>query len=366
MVVVGCLAGSGVVRAQTATTVVQVPVPLLPQSFGAWQRDDKAELGEPKFSLVSVSKDALEECGPQRSLTQDYSMKMNGYLRSVHVEAVEFNDATGAYSAFTLAKRPDMKLGKEVGSATAIGDGGVLFETGSSLALVYPATAADIPELARLASAMPKVSGPRSQPPLLPTFFPAKGLVPDSIRYALGPTSYSAEGGTLAARQLGWEKSAEAVTAVYADKRGKETLTLLLYPTPQIAGEHTRALEGQVQGGAKVRREGELVVVAAGTFSADDAQNMIENIHLRTEVTFDKAMPPEFHTEIQKTYSLLQSIAVFSGVGMLAAVLLGAFLGGGRALVRKMQGKDMATDAEFLSLHLDPQNPRPKFDPPAS
>jgi len=46
--------------------------------------------------------------------------------------------------------------------------------------------------------------------------------------------------------------------------------------------------------------------------------------------------------------------------------LLGVFLGGGRALIRKMQGKDAATDAEFLSLHLDNQNPRPKFDPPGS
>jgi hypothetical protein len=173
-------------------------------------------------------------------------------------------------------------------------------------------------------------------------------------------------GGTLPVAQLGWEKSAEAVTAQYVDKRGKETLTLLLYPTPQIAGDHARLIEAEVGSAAKVRREGELVIVAAGTFNADDTVNMEENIHMRSQVTFDKTMPLDFPTEIHKTYSLLLSITVFCGVGALAAVLLGVFLGGGRALVRKMQGKDAATDAEFLSLHLAPQNPRPKFDPPAS
>jgi hypothetical protein len=355
VLLVGCL-GLG------AQTVVSVPVPLLPQNFGGWyQFGGPVGRTTPGFSLVNVDKNALEECGPQRSQTKDYTT--GG--RWLHVEAVEFKDATGAYSAFTLALHPGLKVGKEIGAATAVGGGGVLFETGSSIALAYPATVADVPELKKLSDAMPKVSGPRSQPPLLPTFFPAKGLVAGSLRYALGPASYAAMGGTLDAAKLGWEKSAEAAIADYSDKRGKETVTLLLYPTPQIAGDHLRAIEAQASG-AKTRREGELVIVAMGSFSTDDAQTMMENIHLRNELSFDKPMPLEFHTELRKTFSLLQSIAILSGVGMLAAIVVGVFLGGGRALVRKMQGKDAATDAEFLSLHLANQNPPPKFDPPGS
>jgi len=349
------LVGSLGLRAQT---VVSVPVPLLPQGFGEWKAAGKADAPTPAWSLVNVDKNALEECGPRRSQTADYAL--GG--RRLHVEAVEFNDATGAYSAFTLALRPGLKVDKAIGAATATGSSGVLFETGSSIALAYPATAADVPELKKLADAMPKLSGPKSQQPLLPTFFPAKGLVQGSLRYVVGPQSYSMIGGTLDARNLGWEKSAEAAVAEYADKRGKETLTLLLYPTPQIAAEHTHALETQTA--IKTRREGEMVMVASGTFSAADAQAMIDGVHLRSEVSFDKAMPPVFETEVKKTYSLLTSILVFCGVGTLASVLLGLFLGGGRALIRVMRGKDAATDAEFLSLHLEPQNPRPKFDPP--
>jgi hypothetical protein len=112
----------------------------------------------------------------------------------------------------------------------------------------------------------------------------------------------------------------------------------------------------------KVRREGELVLLAEGTFSADEAQRMIENIHLKQMLSFDKDMPPVFQVEVKKTYSLLTNVLVLTGVLGLAAVLLGLFLGGGRALIRVLRGKDAATEAEFLSLHLDPQNARPKLD----
>ena len=43
---------------------------------------------------------------------------------------------------------------------------------------------------------------------------------------------------------------------------------------------------------------------------------------------------------------------VFSGVGALAALLLGAFLGFGRAWVRVLLGKPAATEPEFLRLDL--------------
>jgi hypothetical protein len=112
---------------------------------------------------------------------------------------------------------------------------------------------------------------------------------------------------------------------------------------------------------AKVRREGELVLLANGSFPPDAAQRMIENVHMRQEVSFDKDVQPVFHTEVQKTYSLLSNIALLSGVLMLAAVLLGLFLGGGRAAIRVMLGKSAATEPEFLSLHLAPQNKSPDF-----
>jgi hypothetical protein len=318
--------------------------------------------------LTALSKQALQECGPLRSL-------VNGYThagRSMRVEAVEFGDRTGAYSAFTLALRPEMRLSKDVGSSGAAGDGVVLFTIGDTLVLASPATGADLPALRDLARALPKVTGNRGVAPLLPSFVPDENLAPSGLRYALGPATYAAEGGVLPANSLGWDKSAEAVTANYHQRHGDETVTLLMYPTPQIAQAFERRLSTGVKqlgpnfANARVRRDKELVMLASGTLPGNDAQALLENVHMQQEVAIDRYMPPVYQTEVQKTFSLLTSIAVLSGVLMGGAVLLGLFLGGGRALIRMLQGKPAASEPEFLSLHLSSQNPMPHWEPSGS
>ena len=248
------------------------------------------------------------------------------------------------------------KLGAE-----AVGSGDeVVFREGNTVAIAHGRVTAG--ELQPLANGLPKIGGPRGISPLLPTLLPPKGLASETLRYSVGPAGYAATGGFLPGEILGFEKAAEVVTGVYALPGGKDTVTLLLYPTPQIAGDRGRAVEGWLNahaaglGAIKLRREGPLVLLANGTMPADDAQRMIENIHLRSEVTWEKPMPPEFHAEVRKTYSLLTSIAVLSGVLMAAAVLLGLFLGFGRATVRVWLGKPAATEGEFLNLGL-PRGP---------
>lgn len=347
--------------AQSSVAITEPGAPLLPASFGEWKATQGGG-GVPEYSLANASKAALEECGPVRSAVQDYVREG----KTVHIEAIEFGDRTGAYSCFTLMAKPGMKVGKELGAADAVGNGAVLFTDGDTLVLANGVT--ETASLKALAAGLPKVSGSKGLAPLLPTMVPEKGLVAGSVKYALGAESYAAEGGVLPAQSLEWDKSAEAVTAQYDDGRGKETLTLLLYPTPTIAGDlHKKLLQYTANppagaGTVRSRREGELVLLAQGSFSPDEAQRMIENIHLKQELSIDRDMPPVFHVEVQKTYSLLTNLAVLTGVLMAAAVLLGLFLGGGRALIRVLMGKSAATEAEFLSLHLDPQNPTPHFE----
>jgi hypothetical protein len=350
-------------RAQSSIAITEPSTPLLPQSFGEWKTAPAGSGATGPISLAAVSKAALEECGPVRSAVADYAR--GG--KTIHVEAVQFGDRTGAYSAYTLVRRPGMDTGTQLGQYDSVGDGVVLFTAGSSIVLVSGATAADVAGLKPLADGLPKVMGSKGMAPLLPATVPAKGLVQGSLRYALGAATYSAEGGVLPAASLGWDKSAEAVTAEYADKRGKETLTLLLYPTPTIAGRYARAIEtaapqmGPKFAGAKVRREAEIVMLAEGTFSPDEAQRMLENIHMKQQVSFDKDMEITPHEQVMQGYSLFKSIVILGGVLMLAAVVIGVFLGGGRALYRMARGKPAAAEVEFLSLHLAPQNEAPKF-----
>ena len=176
-------------------------------------------------------------------------------------------------------------------------------------------------------------------------------------------------GGVLPAEIVGFDKAAEVVMAKY---EGGGTLTLLLYPTPQIAGDHGRLIEaemnrqGTAAGTVKLRREGELVLLATGAWNAAEAQKMVEGIHLQNELTWSKPMPPQFHAEVQKTYSLLASIAMFCGLGALAAVVLGLFFGVGRAAIRVLQGKPAASEPEFLRIDLSGSSAKLQTDRPGS
>jgi hypothetical protein len=58
-------------------------------------------------------------------------------------------------------------------------------------------------------------------------------------------------------------------------------------------------------------------------------------------------------SEISKTAQLLTGIAVLVCVGGIASVLLGLFLGGGRALWRKLRGKPVSSVYETEFIHLD-------------
>jgi hypothetical protein len=363
-----CVGGWG----QASTTVTVGAGPLLPASFGEWKAAGADARGPYAVSLATLNKAALEEDAPQRSEVHGYQ-SMDGLLR---VEAIEFADRTGAFSAFTLAHQAGMRDGHEVGMVDAVGNGVVLIQQGATLVLAQPVRLtgvgtkdeAELSDLRGLVKLLPKAMGNRGAAPLLPTLVLADGLVKGSVRYALGAESYAAEGGVLPANSLEWNKDAEAVTAQYADERGRETLTLLLYPTPEIAGAIAKSIEGGMAGmgpqfgAAKVRREGEMVVLASGSFSAEQAQRMVDTVHLKQQVSIDKAMGPTFHAQVQTTVSLLKNIVILSGILMLASILLAAFLGGGRALVRVMRGKPATGESEFLSLHLAAQNKPARFD----
>jgi hypothetical protein len=350
-----CMVGAAIsLYAQEAkTTLVMPPPPLLPINSQLVESD--------RIPVDSAAVQAvLKEAGLVHQASRVVmAPAQHGSSESGWVIAYQFEDATGAHSAFTYFGGGGKKFQGEHAdnNAVPLPDGTRLLLSGTSVVRAhiqqYPESVNGL--LRTIENALPKVGGPKGAPPLLPTLVPAKGLEAGSLRYALGPISYVDMGGILPSEILGWDKAAEVVTARYQDGG---VLTLLLYPTPQIAGDRGRAIEASINanrsafGTVKLRREGPMLVLATGGFSPAKAQELVEGIHLPLQLTWEKKMPPEFHTEVQKTYSLLTSIAIFCGLGALAAVILGLFLGGGRAAIRVLQGKPAATEPEFLRIDL--------------
>jgi hypothetical protein len=347
LVLVGATAVS--LSAQTAPTaaptapakmmLAEPPAPLLPQSL---RTGDSHEAGNGIPADSGADGPVLVEDGIRRYERGTPQTGEHAAAPSGTVTVYQFEDATGAYAAYTY-------LHKSGGEHVSL--------SGVSVVVIDLKSHPEAEQalLKTIQTGLPKVGGPRGLAPSLPTYLPPKGLEKDTLKYSLGPVGYTAMGGVLPGSIIGFDKAAEVVTAKY---QGKGTLSLLLYPTPQIAGDHGRQIEAEMNrqgasaGTVKLRREGPLVLMTTGAWTPTEAQQMIEGIHLRNELTWNKPMPLEFHAEVQKTYSLLASIAMFCGLGALAAVVLGLFFGMGRAAIRVMQGKPAASEPEFLRIDL--------------
>jgi hypothetical protein len=193
-------------------------------------------------------------------------------------------------------------------------------------------------------------------------YLPTAGLEAESVHYAIGPAGYALAGSPLPESVIDFSRDAEVVVAKYSLHSGSATLTLLAYPTPQIAGNRAEVVANLVKsGGLPVavgdpglvsERIGPLVALTSGALSADQAHALIRAIHYDELVTINH--PEGYVSEVEKAAKLLLGIGYLTGILAVAAVLLALFLGGGRLLVRRLRGlpDSSMNDEDFISLKI--------------
>jgi hypothetical protein len=322
--------------------------PLLPQSFAGW-----TETGTPATAANPADAAVLQEYGLAQFASTAYAEGVN----RVSVSAWQFKDATGAFGAFTYYRQPQMHtepLGQE-GSADR---DHYLFWSGTTVidATFARPTSHEQETLAALAALLPKASGGASVPPSLPHYLPAADLQASSVHYSIGPAAYAKSGGGLPASDIDFSQDAEVITAQYGLAGAQETLTLVIYPTPQMAEAHLKAIESAAQQGHGIgglaKRSGPLLAVVSGNLPAPKAQQLLDAIRFNDYVTINH--PEGYVPETVKLYRLLKGITMLTAILVCAALLLGFFLGGGRAMIRVMRGKPVSSvsEEEFISLHL--------------
>ena len=350
-----------------ATTILLPPSPksLLPDAFDGWVADGQIE------SLTDV---AQADPGNAAAL-KEYGFTfgaMAHYRRDgdrLTLRALRFGDATGAYGAYSFY-RPDGWAKEQIGSGAASDKGHVLFWRGDTVvdatfSRVGPMSAG---ELREIAAGLPEPGGNRSLAPPILAYLPQGSLDGQTTHYALGPAGYAASG-VLPASIIRFDLEAETVTANYSLPSNPATLTIIEYPTPQIAMAQETAIRNYIKAGSRaqppwpkaledsdtasleVRRSGVLVALVSGDAIPDDSHRLLEMVHYEADLT---GIPQPGQSEISKTSQLLFGIAAIVIVGALAAVLLGFFLGGGRALYRVAHGKPASSvyDEEFIHLDL--------------
>jgi hypothetical protein len=284
---------------------------------------------------------------------------------------MRFADASGAFAAYTFYRVPGMAP-EDIGKGGAANGDRVLFWNGATVvdAKFDHLTAMSAAALRDLAAKVPMVGGSAGIPPSLPGFLPRTDLEPTHTRYSLGPEAYTRGGGVLPAGLIDFSKSPELLSGDFNLRSGVGTLTIIEYPTPQIAAERERAIAAYLKAGSQpqqpftaalegsnrqalaTRRSGLLVAVTSGGLDAADARKLLDKVNYEASVTWNN--PAGYVPETTKAARLLVSVVTFCLITCGATFLLGIFLGGGRALYRIARGKPASSveEMEFIKLNL--------------
>ena len=339
----------------------------LPDAFAGWNAVDKPKVLTDPAQLDNANEAALKEYGCTGGIEADYKRGSE----TLTVKALTFNDVSGAYGAYSFY-RQDGWPKADIGTGAASGNNQVFFWKGNTLveakfSHIGPMSASEMRELAK---GLPSPSGNRALPPPILSVLPQDSLEKQTTHFAQGPAGYAGSGGVLPPGLVGFDLDAEAATANYSLTSGPATLTLIDYPTPQLAEAQEKKIRAYLKAGSgaqpafpkpltdsdqaslEVMHSGPIVALVSGDAIPDESHKLLSQVHYSAELT---QMTQGKDSEIVKTSQFLLGVAMLVIVGCSAAVLLGFFLGGGRALYRVARGRPASSvyEAEFIRLHLE-------------
>ena len=276
--------------------------------------------------------------------------------RKLTVKAARFNDASGAYGAFTFYRMPQM-ISEQIGDQGASLNERILFLRGNILvdAVFAKLSAMSAAELRELSSDLPLPPGNAANLPNLPSYLPRQSLVANSTKYALGPIALENLSAPIPADLVDFNAGAEVVMADYKSSGGDATLLVISYPTPQIAAEHVRRMEAarvSNPSSFQERRSGPIVAVASGPLSESEAKSLLASVNYDADVTWNENT---HFTKKDNLANLLVNIIILCGIILGFALVAGLAFGGVRMLVQRMFPNrvfDRPEQVEFISLHL--------------
>jgi len=352
-------------------TVSAVPAnaPLIPTNFAGWETPTPKSITDPA-QADPANASALKEYGFSDAALATYTREG----QTIQLKALRFGDASGAYGAYTFYRQSGWPK-ENIGAGAASDHNRILFWLGNVFvdAQVSHLSAMTASEFRELAASIPQPSGNKLLPPPILDTLPQADLDGQTTHYALGPAAYAANGGVLPPDLIGFDRGAETVTASYTLSSGPATLTIVNYPTPQMAKAAEQSIAAYLKAGntpqrpftkplldsnpkaIEVKRTGPLLAVVSGDPIQDDAHRLLSSVHYEAEMSAEAAHSQQpMQASVQKTAQLILGILTLVAVMFSASVLLALFLGGGRALYRIARGKPASSvyDLEFIKLNL--------------
>jgi len=331
---------------------------ILPQQFAGWTRPGSSQTSRDPAKADPVNAALLKEYGFTDFAAANY-IRDDG--RKLSIKAARFQDASGAYGAFTYYKMPQMRA-EQIGDQASSLNERVLFYRGNVLvdAEFEKLTAMSAAELRELANVLPLPTGNTGNEPSLPGYLP-KGAR-NTAKYVVGSIGLQKIGAPVSADLVDFAAGAEAVIGSYATSSGPATLMLINYPTNQIAAEHLRRLDTSHNANDSHqignftpffdKRTGPIVAIVSGPLSQNEAKAILDSINYEADVTWNENT---HFTKKDNLANLLVNIIILCGIVILFAAVAGLAFGGVRVLVKKLLPErvfDRPEEVEFIALHL--------------
>jgi hypothetical protein len=340
------------------------PTPVLPAQFAGWQMKEPSAKTTDPSAADETNAPVLREYGFQRLERAAYT-RTDG--RTLTIKAAVFTDASGAYGAFTYYKTPVM-VDEKIGGQAASLNNRVLFYQGNILvdAVFNKLTMMSAAELRELAASLPAPAGNARNLPPLPNYLP-KQVDAKNAKYILGPVALDRVGSPLPPPMVDFKSGAEVVIARYQAKIGESSLMLIEYPTPQLAAEKLREMDGAHQpvaqrppGSPSImdvspffdKRTGPIIIVAAGPLAISEANSLLGSVSYEAVVTWNENT---YVSKKDNLANLLFNVIILCGIVVGLSLVAGMAFGGFRLLMKRLfpdRVFDRPDDREIISLHL--------------
>lgn len=338
---------------------------LLPPTFAGWQLQGSVHASTDPGAADPTNAAVLKEYGFTDLASATYT-RDDG--RTLKIRAARFADASGAFGAYTFYLQPDMTREQIGDQGSSLGNR-VLFYRGYVLidAQFSQETAMSGAELRELAGALPRPAGSSGNLPSFIQFLPRRDYIPNTQKYVMGPLALAAISAPVSAGSVDFSSSAEVSLAQYNTPSGPATLTLISYPTPQLAADHLRKIDAahqiavQPQNGISSvsgsgtffdKRTGPIVAIATGGISDSDAKSLLGMVNYEATVTWNT---PTGNKDVHDLYMLILNVVVLCAILGGLAIIAGVAFGGFRILMKRLYPDkvfDRPEQMEFISLHL--------------
>jgi hypothetical protein len=333
---------------------------ILPHAFAGWQLAEPAHASAGPAAADPAAADPvnatlLKEYGFTDFAAATYT-RDDG--RKLTIKAARFEDATGAYGAFTFYRGPDMQ-NQEIGTKGASLNQRVLFFHDNILvdAVFDLLSAMSAAELRELSDRLPRPQGSSENLPVLLKYLPARYFVNNTTKYVVGPIGLEKAAAPIAASYVDFSKGAEVLMGDYHTSDGGSTLMLIDYPTPQIAKAQLSVIAAAQQAHQlgetpiAVRRTGPIVVLISGQIGSD-AKALLSSVNYDADVTWNENT---YFTRRDNAANLIVGVILLAAIICGLSVVVGIGFGGFRILVKRLFPNkvfDRPEQLEIIALHL--------------